>query len=131
MRPLRRKRVLRKHIGELGGQYLFSDIQLPTEAALARTVIINIAVNVPVLLMFRQSLGGNKTPAISTMEQTTKGLRVFLRFLSSAANFQNLLRLVKKDLGNNRRMIAFPYLAAVTEMPVVERVSEYTFNVVV
>src|SRR3989338_5205901 len=131
MRPLRRERVLRKHVGELGGQYFFSDIRLPTGAALARTMIVNVAMDVAVLLVFRQSFGGNEATAISTMEQATKGLRVFLRFLPSAANFQNLLYLVKKHFGNNRRMIAFPYLAAIAEMPVVKRVGEYQFNVVV
>ncbi|OGF64688.1 hypothetical protein A2Z53_00105 [Candidatus Giovannonibacteria bacterium RIFCSPHIGHO2_02_42_15] len=59
---------MRKHIGELGGQYFFSDIRLPTGAALARAMIINVAVDVAVLLMFCERLGGNEATAVAAMQ---------------------------------------------------------------
>ncbi|OGM91828.1 hypothetical protein A2999_02370 [Candidatus Wolfebacteria bacterium RIFCSPLOWO2_01_FULL_38_11] len=100
-------------------------------AAFLSTPIVNVSVDVSVFLVLCYLFGSYKTAAITAMQKAAENLRVFFRLLASTANFYSVLHLIKKRFGNNRRMISFPYIAAVAEMSVVERIGEYPFNVVI
>ncbi|OGG75259.1 hypothetical protein A3A41_04035 [Candidatus Kaiserbacteria bacterium RIFCSPLOWO2_01_FULL_54_22] len=120
----------REQRGELRIERFLSDVRAGTRAALLRTPIVHVSVDISIFLIFKFLLACYRASALAAFQQSTKCLRLFGRFLHLAAQSQNFLHFVKKFFSNNRRMLPFVHFSGIAEVAVVKRIRKNEFCLV-